>query len=246
MRIRTPGTSSTANSRKPSRRRSAEPSRSAGAKDCVVVTTSRPPAASIVELAARTLQPPGKPWVDLGHDSSPLSLDALAQAGGGVFYCAELGRLTRLQQKNLSFALDRLDRHNLRLVAATTHDAAALVAQGWDEAGLKAKVDSGEITILADQFTPAWATETAQDNMEAIIDKAVADGTKIDAAAIGCAKPVASTITCGSSRTKLPRGRLSCGLRASGRWFCAVAAMATRFSPEASPSVEIAASTFSK
>jgi DNA-binding NtrC family response regulator len=94
----------------------------------------RAPTASIVELAARTLQPPGKPWVDLGHDSSPLSLDALAQAGGGVFYCAELGRLTRLQQKNLSFALDRLDRHNLRLVAATTHDAAALVAQGWDEA----------------------------------------------------------------------------------------------------------------
>lgn len=60
-------------------------------------------------------------------------------------------------------------------------NASTFLPQGWDEAGLKAKVDSGEITILADQFTPAWATETAQDNMEAIIDKAVADGTKIDA-----------------------------------------------------------------
>jgi DNA-binding NtrC family response regulator len=93
----------------------------------------RVPAASIVEIAARTLQPAGKPWIDLGHDSQPLSLEALAQAGGGALYCGELGKLSRLQQKNLAFALDRLERHNLRLVAATVHDAATLVAQGWDE-----------------------------------------------------------------------------------------------------------------
>jgi D-xylose transport system substrate-binding protein len=60
-------------------------------------------------------------------------------------------------------------------------NASTFLPQGWDDAGLKSKVDAGEITILADQFTPAWATETAQDNMEAIIDKAVADGTPIDA-----------------------------------------------------------------
>jgi D-xylose transport system substrate-binding protein len=60
-------------------------------------------------------------------------------------------------------------------------NASTFLPQGWDDAGLKTKVDAGEITILADQFTPAWATETAQDNMEAIIDKAVADGTPIDA-----------------------------------------------------------------
>ncbi len=33
----------------------------------------------------------------------------------------------------------------------------------------------------AGTYTDAWKTETAQKNMEAIIDKAVADGTKIDA-----------------------------------------------------------------
>jgi D-xylose transport system substrate-binding protein len=60
-------------------------------------------------------------------------------------------------------------------------NASTFLPQGWDDAGLKSKVDAGEITILADQFTPAWATETAQDNMEAIIDKAVDDGTPIDA-----------------------------------------------------------------
>jgi DNA-binding NtrC family response regulator len=96
----------------------------------------RAPVASIVELTARTLQSPGKAWIDLGHDSNPISLEVLAQAGGGVLYCGELAKLTRLQQKNLAFALDRLERHNLRLVAATTQDAVALAAQGWDESVL--------------------------------------------------------------------------------------------------------------
>jgi D-xylose transport system substrate-binding protein len=60
-------------------------------------------------------------------------------------------------------------------------NASTFLPQGWDEAGLADKVDSGEITILADQFTDAWDTETAQNNMEAIIDSANADGVQIDA-----------------------------------------------------------------
>jgi D-xylose transport system substrate-binding protein len=73
-------------------------------------------------------------------------------------------------------------------------NASTFLPQGWDEAGLKAKVDAGEITILNGPaagegawpqdygtYTDAWATETAQANMEAIIDKAVADGTPINA-----------------------------------------------------------------
>ena len=73
-------------------------------------------------------------------------------------------------------------------------NASTFLPSGWDEAGLKAKVDAGEITILNGPaagagtwpddygtYTDAWATETAQTNMEAIIDKAVADGTPINA-----------------------------------------------------------------
>jgi D-xylose transport system substrate-binding protein len=60
-------------------------------------------------------------------------------------------------------------------------NASTFLPQGWDEAGLKAKVDAGEITILADQFTDAWDTQTAQNNMEAIIDQANAAGNTIDA-----------------------------------------------------------------
>lgn len=101
----------------------------------------RAPAASIVELAARTLHAPGKAWIDLAHDSNPLTLDLLAQSSGGVLYCGELARLTRLQQKNLAFALERLERHNLRLVVATTLDAAQLGAQGWEDEVLRALFD---------------------------------------------------------------------------------------------------------
>jgi DNA-binding NtrC family response regulator len=91
----------------------------------------------IVELAARTLQVPGKAWVDLAASSEPLSLESLEAAGNGVLYCEELTRLTRLQQKNLLFAFERLEKFNLRLVAGTVHDAAALAGHGWDEAALR-------------------------------------------------------------------------------------------------------------
>ncbi len=106
---------------------------------CVLLRT--PPAGSIAELTARTLQSPGKPWIDLSHDSTPLTLELLTKSGGAVLYCGELGRLTRLQQKNLAFALERLDKHNLRLVTASSQDAAALAAQGWEEWLLNALFD---------------------------------------------------------------------------------------------------------
>lgn len=63
-------------------------------------------------------------------------------------------------------------------------NASTFLPQGWDEAGLKDKVASGDIKILNGPdgtFTDAWKTEKAQSNMEAIIDKANADGVKIDA-----------------------------------------------------------------
>jgi D-xylose transport system substrate-binding protein len=63
-------------------------------------------------------------------------------------------------------------------------NASTFLPKGWDDAGLKAKVTSGDIKLLNGPdgtFTPAWTTQKAQDNMETIIDKAVSDGTKIDA-----------------------------------------------------------------
>jgi D-xylose transport system substrate-binding protein len=60
-------------------------------------------------------------------------------------------------------------------------NASTFLPLGWDQAGLQEKIDSGEITIEADQFTDDWDTELAQNNMEAIIDAANADGDVIDA-----------------------------------------------------------------
>jgi D-xylose transport system substrate-binding protein len=63
-------------------------------------------------------------------------------------------------------------------------NASTFLPSGWDQAGLKDKVTSGDITVLNGPdgtFTDAWKTEKAQSNMEAIIDKAVSDGKKIDA-----------------------------------------------------------------
>jgi len=60
-------------------------------------------------------------------------------------------------------------------------NASTFLPMGWDQAGLQDKIDAGEITIVGDQFTDGWKTETAQNNMEAIIDSANADGVSIDA-----------------------------------------------------------------
>jgi D-xylose transport system substrate-binding protein len=60
-------------------------------------------------------------------------------------------------------------------------NASTFLPMGWDQAGLQDKIDAGEITIIADQFTDGWKTETAQNNMEAIIDAANAEGVTIDA-----------------------------------------------------------------
>ena len=82
--------------------------------------------------------------------------------------------------------LTKVPKGNYVLIKGDPGDpnAATFLPQGWDEAGLKDKVASGDIKLLNGPdgtFTAAWKTETAQANMEAIIDKAVADGKKIDA-----------------------------------------------------------------
>lgn len=105
----------------------------AGKSRVVMLRSAR---GGIVELVARTLHTPGKAWVNLAHDSTPLTLQALQAAAGGLLYTEELGLLSRLQQKNLWFAAERLDKFNLRLVFGNTHDMTALLEHGWDETQL--------------------------------------------------------------------------------------------------------------
>ncbi len=105
------------------------------AKSRSLLLRSKP--GGIVELMARTLQVAGKGWLDLSHGPSPLTLEALQATFGGVIYVEELARLTRLQQKNLQFALERLEKFALHLIVATEHDLADLHGQGWEESMLR-------------------------------------------------------------------------------------------------------------
>jgi len=60
-------------------------------------------------------------------------------------------------------------------------NASTFLPQGWNEAGLQDAIDAGDITVFDEQFTDAWDTQTAQNNMEAIIDAANSADVQIDA-----------------------------------------------------------------
>jgi D-xylose transport system substrate-binding protein len=82
--------------------------------------------------------------------------------------------------------LEKVPTGNYVLIKGDPGDpnASTFLPQGWDNAGLADKVASGDITIIGPAegtYTDAWATETAQANMEAIIDSAVSANTPIDA-----------------------------------------------------------------
>ena len=89
---------------------------------------------SIAEICARTLQTPKTPWLDLSASSAPLTQEMLENASGGILFIADLLMLGKLQQKNLAYALERLEKFNLQLVAASTRPLAALIEAGWDPA----------------------------------------------------------------------------------------------------------------
>ncbi len=96
-------------------------------------------AGSLAELVARSVQPANAPWLDLAAVTAPLDITQLQATQGGVLFVGELARLSRAQQKNLAFALDRLERYDLRLVVATDRSLEALVGEGWEE-GLLARL----------------------------------------------------------------------------------------------------------
>ena len=87
---------------------------------------------SIAEICARTLQTPKTPWLDLCASSAPLTQVMLENAAGGLLFISDLMVLGRLQQKNLAFAIDRLEKYQLQLVAAMPRPLSALAEAGWD------------------------------------------------------------------------------------------------------------------
>ncbi|THF62024.1 sigma-54-dependent transcriptional regulator [Pseudothauera rhizosphaerae] len=88
---------------------------------------------SIAELAARSVFATSPHWIDLATLHAPIDIGQLQAAHGGVVFAGELARLSRPQQKNLAFVLERLERYDLRMVVATDHGQDSLHREGWDE-----------------------------------------------------------------------------------------------------------------
>jgi DNA-binding NtrC family response regulator len=119
----------------------------AAAKNPVLLLKSA--SGSMAEICARTLQAPQTPWLDLSASSAPLTQEMLQKAGGGILFISDLMLLGKLQQMNLIFALERLEKHNLQLVAASTRSLSALTEAGWD-ATLVARL--GEVWVALPQL----------------------------------------------------------------------------------------------
>ncbi len=90
-------------------------------------------AGTLAELVARSVQAPNAPWLDLAGITVPLDIGQLQAAHGGVLFVGELARLSRAQQKNLAFALDRLERYDPRQEVATDRSVEGLIGEGWEE-----------------------------------------------------------------------------------------------------------------
>ena len=58
--------------------------------------------------------------------------ETLEKLGGGVLFVPDLAALGKMQQMNLAFAVDRLERLNLQLFAATVTPLNVLGENGWD------------------------------------------------------------------------------------------------------------------
>lgn len=86
----------------------------------------------MAEICARTLQPPRAPWFDLSAVSSALSQEMLEKISGGVLFVPDLSALGKMQQMNLAFAVDRLEKLNLQLIAASVAAFPVLAEAGWD------------------------------------------------------------------------------------------------------------------
>ena len=105
---------------------------------------------SIAEMCARSLQSPKSPWLDLSASSAPLTQEMLENANGGILFIADLMLLGKLQQKNLVYALERLEKYNLQLVAASARPLSALNEANWDPS-LVARL--GEVWVALPQLS---------------------------------------------------------------------------------------------
>ena len=86
----------------------------------------------MAEICARTLQLPRAPWLDLSSVSSAITQEMLEKVTGGILFVPDLSAFGKMQQMNLAFAVDRLEKLNLQMIVATATPLTALGDAGWE------------------------------------------------------------------------------------------------------------------
>ena len=123
----------------------------AAAKNSVLLLKSA--SGSIAEICARTLHTPKTPWLDLLLSSAPLTQEMLVNAEGGVLFISDLTLLGKLQQRNLAYALERLEKYRLQLISACPRSLTVLAEGGWEPA-LVARLKEANQLVLERQHAP--------------------------------------------------------------------------------------------
>ena len=104
-----------------------------------------------VELCARFLHHANTPWV-VPEDTAWLAenpFTILPLAHDGILFIAEVAELARSEQRGLTHLLGKLDKHNVRLVCASSRPLPGLVAQEKFDAELASRLSALSVSIPA-------------------------------------------------------------------------------------------------
>ncbi len=116
-----------------------------------------------IEMAARHLHQPNTPWfapVENGWlAENPFG--PLAQTQGGVIFIAEVGALSRAEQKGLSQLLTKLEKHNVRLICASSKPAATLIREEILDTSLVMRLSALTLAVPALREHPEDIPEIA-------------------------------------------------------------------------------------
>lgn len=130
----------------------------------------------LVQALAHALSLGDGPRLDLGAETQPLSLDKLQRARGGHWYVRELRSLTRLQQKNLCFAINRRGEYSARVIVFGDVPTETMVRDGWPEsimadfAQCRVEVPKRDEALRAlDTLIPLALAEVAQRRGDAAV-----------------------------------------------------------------------------
>ena len=116
-----------------------------------------------IEMAARHLHQPNTPWfapVENGWlAENPFG--PLAQTQGGVIFIAEVGALSRAEQKGLSQLLTKLEKHHVRLICASSKPAATLIREEILDTSLVMRLSALTLAVPALREHPEDIPEIA-------------------------------------------------------------------------------------